>query len=102
MYSDRRVKQSGRLLWLILILLLLAAVILIFRDSGDLNDNSVTAIRSAVQRCALQCYTVEGAYPPDLKYLEDNYGLQVNEKDYYVTYDAFASNLPPTVVVTRR
>lgn len=102
MYSDRRVKQSGRLLWLILILLLAAAVVLIFRDSGDLSDNSAAAIRAAVQRSALQCYTVEGAYPPDLQYLEENYGLQVNEKDYYVTYDAFASNLPPTVVVTRR
>ena len=36
-------------------------------------------------------------YPPSLAYLTENYGLQVNTEDFYVTYDAFASNLPPTV-----
>ena len=39
---------------------------------------------------------------PDTFYLEENYGLQVNKKDFYVTYEAFASNLPPTVRVTVR
>ena len=37
-----------------------------------------------------------------LAYLEDNYGLQINKDDYYVTYEAFAENLPPTVKVTLR
>ena len=68
----------------------------------EYDDGSAAAIREAVQRSALQCYAVEGAYPSDLQYLEDNYGLQVNKQDFYVTYDAFASNLPPTVRVTRR
>ena len=35
----------------------------------------------AVQQSALQCYTVEGAYPPNLEYLEENYGLRVNTTD---------------------
>ena len=103
MYSDRRAKRKPWILWVLLLLLLLGALCLIFSDGGrDLNDGSAVAIREAVQRSALQCYAVEGAYPPDLQYLEDNYGLQVNKEDFYVTYDAFASNLPPTVRVTRR
>ena len=55
-----------------------------------------------MRRSALQCYVVEGVYPPDLAYLEDNYGLQVNTEDYYVTYEAFSSNLPPTIRVMRK
>jgi hypothetical protein len=81
----------------------LGALCLLFSDGGrDIDDSSALVIREAVQRSALQCYAVEGAYPPDLRYLEENYGLQVNQQDFYVTYDAFASNLPPTVRVTRR
>ena len=103
MYSDRLAKRKTWILWTLLLLLLLGALALIFSDGGrDLDDSSALAIREAVQRSALQCYAVEGVYPPDLQYLEDNYGLQVNEEDFYVTYDAFASNLPPTVRVTRR
>ena len=103
MYSDRLTKRKSWILWTLLILLLLGALCLLFSDGGrDLDDSSALAIREAVQRSALQCYVVEGAYPPDLRYLEENYGLQVNQQDFYVTYDAFASNLPPTVRVTRR
>ena len=103
MYSDRLAKRKTWILWALLLLLLLGALALIFSDGGrDLDDSSALAIREAVQRSALQCYAVEGAYPPDLQYLEENYGLQVNRQDFYVTYDAFASNLPPEVRVTRR
>ena len=103
MYSDRLAKRKSWMLWALLLLLLLGALCLFFSDGGkDLDDSSAVAIREAVQRSALQCYAVEGAYPPDLQYLEENYGLQVNEQDFYVTYEAFASNLPPAVRVTRR
>ena len=104
MYSDRLSKQKSWILWLLFLAVLAGALLLLFSGSGvrDLSDGSALAIRTAVQRSALQCYAVEGAYPPDLQYLEDNYGLQVNRQDFYVTYEAFASNLPPTIRVTRR
>jgi len=104
MYSDSvKKKRSG--LWVIAAVILLAAVLAFaaFRGSGrDLGEEAADAIREAVQRSALQCYVVEGVYPPSLAYLRDNYGLQVNTEDFYVTYDAFASNLPPNVIVTGR
>ena len=103
MYSDTEQKRG----WLGPLLILLAAVVIValivLRDPGrDISQESAVAIKDAVERCARQCYVVEGVYPPNLEYLEDNYGLQINKKDFYVTYDAFASNLPPTVVVTGR
>ena len=104
MYSDKTENKGRRLIWPLLAALLLAVILLsVFRHpKTDLEDSGAAAIREAVQRSALQCYVVEGVYPPNLQYLEDNYGLQVNTEDYYVSYEAFASNLPPTVKVVNR
>ena len=102
MYSDSDKKR--RFIWpLIILVVVLLAVFFIVKDPGrNISEESALAIRRAVERSALQCYVVEGVYPPNLKYLQENYGLQVNTKDFYVTYDAFASNLPPSVMVTVR
>lgn len=103
MYSDQKRKHFG---WLAALLALLLALALCFGlargHERDLSDEAAAAIRDAVERSARQCYVVEGVYPPNLQYLEENYGLQVNTRDFYVTYEAFASNLPPTVVVTAK
>ncbi len=103
MYSDRAKKKTG---WFVLVLTLLLLSILTavrFGHSGrDISEEGAAAIREMVQRNALQCYVVEGVYPPDLQYLESNYGLQINTEDYYVAYDCFASNLPPTIRVIGR
>ena len=101
MYSDKAKKRRG---WLMPALLLLLAALLLFlllsrTSGGELKQESAEAIRAAVSRSALQCYAVEGMYPPSLAYLEENYGLQVNTQDFYVRYEAFASNLPPVVRV---
>ena len=102
MYSD--VKQSKAFLIGLILVLLLIAVIAAWsmtRGSGaDLTEEGAAAIQDTVQKGALQCYVVEGVYPPDLQYLQDHYGLQINTDAYYVTYDVFASNQPPIVVVT--
>lgn len=100
MYSDRRQKKTG---WLVLAALLVLLALLLAVSFGhtdrDVSEEGAAAIREAVRRSALQCYVVEGVYPPDLQYLKDNYGLQINTEDYYVVYDIFAANLPPTIRV---
>ena len=102
MYTDAKKKNTLPVIMCVIAALILAAAVFIIVSGSDrdLSDESAAAIRSAIQRGALQCYVVEGCYPPNLKYLEENYGIQVNTGDFYVTYDAFASNLPPTVIVT--
>ncbi|MBQ9250327.1 MAG: hypothetical protein IJ179_08155 [Oscillospiraceae bacterium] len=104
MYSDATSKRRSRLLWLWILLALVILVLCtaVWKPGRDLSEESAAAIQEAVQRTARQCYVVEGVYPPSLSYLEENYGLQVNTKDFYVTYEAFASNLPPTVHVTSK
>lgn len=103
MYSDKKKKHTFLIIVAVVCLVIAGIVAVIARHSGrDLGDESVAAIAEAVRRSALQCYVVEGIYPPDLAYLEENYGLQINTQDYYVTYDAFASNLPPDIIVTAK
>ena len=100
MYSDRAKKKTGWIVPIAALLLLALLLALSFGHSGrDLGEESAAAIRETVRRAALQCYVVEGVYPPDLQYLEDHYGLQINTEDFYVVYDSFASNLPPTIRV---
>ena len=102
MYSDRKKSRVP-----LIVCIALAAVIVVlvalwaFKvPSKDIQEDTAAAVRSAVERCALQCYVVEGVYPPDLRYLQDNYGLQVNTRDFYITYNAFSENLPPEVTVS--
>lgn len=103
MYSDIKNKNTIKILLALAVIILICLVAFVFRNSGrDLSEESAQAIQETVKKSALQCYVVEGVYPPDLKYLEDNYGLKINQEDFYVTYDAFASNLPPTVIVSPR
>lgn len=67
---------------------------------GDQSENAL--VRDAIKNAALTCYAVEGAYPDDLDYLRAYYGLAYNEEKYFVSYDAFASNLMPEIIVSER
>ena len=103
MYKDGKNNRKGVLLVVCLCILAAAAALFAFSGSGaDLDEEAAEAIRDAVRRSALQCYVVEGVYPPDLDYLKEHYGLQVNTDDYYVVYDVFASNVAPDISVIRK
>ncbi len=58
-----------------------------------------TALEDAIMRSALHCYSLEGAYPSDIAYLEEHYNLSINWDDYIVHYEMFASNIAPDVTV---
>lgn len=66
------------------------------------REQGAVSLRDTVLQTAMQCYAIEGIYPQDLAYLEERYGLTVNHDLYAVTYEAFASNVMPSVVVTVR
>ena len=66
------------------------------------RQQSAASVREAILDAAMQCCAIEGSYPQTLQYLEDNYGLRVNEQDYVITYEVFANNVVPSVVVVPR
>lgn len=67
-----------------------------------ISSQGTVSLRHAIVQSANQCYAIEGAYPYNLEYLENNYGLVVNHDDYVITYEVFADNVAPSVVVVER
>ena len=66
---------------------------------ASLREQGELSMRNAILNSAKQCCAIEGAYPSSLSYLEENYGLVINRSDYAITYEVFADNVMPNVVV---
>ena len=73
-------------------------------DTFDKNTSgrSQTAMEDAIKKAAVQCYAIEGSYPPDLQYLVDNYGIILNEDTYFYHYQVIGSNVMPDIIVLEK
>ena len=85
-----------------LVVVLVLVVLLVGRIDRAQGREETEIVRDAIKNAALTCYAVEGAYPDDIDYLRENYQLAYNEDQYFVTYEAFASNRIPDIWVTER
>lgn len=56
-------------------------------------------LEDAVRRFSVTCYALEGAYPPDIAYLQKHYGLTYDESKYTIHYQLPASNLMPDITI---
>ena len=87
--------------------LVIAGALLVFAtavnslDSGR-DEESLRQLETALHRGCVACYATEGVYPPDVQYLKDRYGVQVDEEKYMVDYQVFAKNLMPSITVLER
>ena len=86
-------------------LMIFAAVAVIAAVGIDRSESAESAymtssLRQNIVRAAAMCYAAEGAYPEELSYLEENYGITVNEEKYTVHYSFAGSNISPEVTVT--
>ena len=94
--------RDHKFITICVILAVIAACIVfhsLFSVTAEEIADRENAIKETVQERALQCYVIENAYPESLAYLEENYGLTVNKKDYLIVYDLFAENQPPQIKV---
>ena len=87
-------------------LVFLAAVLWLVTAVSDLasgqDEEAMQQLEESLRRSAVACYAAEGVYPPDLAYLEEHYGVQIDEKRFVVYYDAFASNMMPDITVLEK
>jgi len=93
-------KNKFKILSVVVILLFI--IYLYFAvDNAQKSSNSgkYNILSDAIIRSAVQCYAIEGFYPPDIEYLEKNYGLIVDHDNYVISYSVFASNIMPNVEV---
>ena len=59
-------------------------------------------LEKAIDRSITQCYALEGVYPDNLAYLEDEYGLTYNKEHFFVDYQYIGSNLRPDITIIER
>ena len=69
---------------------------------GGQRQEGKEQLEIALRRAAVTCYAVEGIYPPNLNYLTEHYGVQIETSCYTVYYDVFADNLMPDITVLEK
>lgn len=94
-------KKSQWLILLMLIVFLLQSNMGINGFSETADAERVESVEEAIRKAAVQCYAIEGSYPP-LDYLMTHYGLVINEAAYYYHYEIIASNIMPVIAVYKK
>ncbi|MBQ9252988.1 MAG: hypothetical protein IJ188_10180 [Clostridia bacterium] len=86
----------------VFVALIVGFVVLLNFLMSTSDKQETQLVEDAVKNAALTCYAVEGTYPESLDYLREHYKLAYNMERFVVEYDAFASNLMPTITVRER
>lgn len=81
-----------------------AVIMVVFFIAVDNSGKSSIAkqqqsLENALSRDIVQCYAIEGRYPPSLEYIEQHYGLTYDRETFFVDYMPIAGNLYPDVTV---
>jgi hypothetical protein len=92
---------KAKLLYLILLgaAMIAAAIVSLDGISAQADQNQLEFLQNAIRRSAVQCYALEGRFPDDLFYLEDNYSLIIDRNRYIVHYEPMGGNLIPQIWV---
>jgi hypothetical protein len=94
-------KRKVRIALVCIVLVLALAAWMIFGTlKANAREQGAVALQNSIVDAAKQCCAIEGSYPSSIEHLEQYYGLSVNHEDYVISYESFAGNVMPTVVVT--
>ncbi len=107
-YHDRpRVSSARRarhiIAWLVTAVVILFLLVLLYtRVNLDMSRQAVESLRQNITEACVQCYAIEGAYPVDISYLEQYYGVRYDGAKYQVTLDTSSKDELPAVQITLR
>ena len=90
--------RLGASIVVLAVIIVLVAVMAapLFQAGQKSMESETEQLRTIIDKAIIQCYALEGSYPPDLQYLVDNYGLLLNEKKYVFVYETGGmSNVKP-------
>lgn len=90
-----------RALIIAVILILIAAGTILFTNllSGKVSHDRQQLLEEAIRKYAVQCYALEGNYPENIQYLEQNYTLNLDRDKYVYHYRFIGSNMMPEIYV---
>ena len=88
------------------IILLVMVLVAFSLFAGNMTDSNSARekeiLQKAIDRSITQCYALEGVYPDNLEYLEQEYGLTYNKEHFFVDYQYIGSNLRPDITIIER
>lgn len=70
--------------------------------SDTTYEKQEESLHTAIERSVVQCYAVEGTYPPSLSYLEEHYGLTYDHNLFFIDYQVYGSNIYPDITILRK
>lgn len=100
-------KQRNNSISVFIALILSVGALALFLSASDSWSNRFVqeqkeTLERALTRAAVYCYSIEGAYPETLEYLEDAYGITYDKTLFFVDYQVLGSNLMPEITVIER
>ena len=69
-------------------------------SSSVVNDKEI--LTEAIERDIVHCYCVEGMYPPNIKYMENHYGLTYDKDKFIIDYEYIGANIKPNVMIVQK
>ena len=95
---------SLNFLWRLFAFLLFLSFLLFFLKGIQTVDNTTSSeqtksLEKAIRRSVVQCYAVEGTYPPSLDYLKEHYGVYYDSELFFVDYTSIGSNIMPDITI---
>jgi hypothetical protein len=101
--DEQRFRISDRAYKIITVVIFVTVLIMFYFAVDSMGRSSISkeqqSRESALSRDIVQCYAIEGRYPPNIEYLEQHYGLTYDKKTFFVDYMPIAGNLYPDVTV---
>jgi hypothetical protein len=97
--AQRRGTAAAVILFLVILAIFLGSI---NSFSSDTLRRQEENLENALQRSITYCYAAEGAYPQDLDYLKEHYGLTWDEDSFFVDYQVRGSNIYPDVTIIQR
>lgn len=88
---------------LLLLCIFLLALFALYRGTATVSAGASMEQKRNLEKSVTyyisQCYALEGAYPPDMQYLEEHYGFTYDHRLFYIDYRPIGSNLRPDVTI---
>ncbi|MCH4890045.1 hypothetical protein EZV73_20870 [Acidaminobacter sp. JC074] len=88
---------------LVMLSISIVTLVIIFSSidsyQNQFGDLETDRIQEVVEKYAVQCYATEGAYPPNVYYLQEHYGLILDEDKYIYEYEPVAENIKPVIQI---
>ena len=98
--AKKKFSYKDLFLSVLLFVVLICAFTVGFDNASKRNAaEQLSVTQQSVKKAVVNCYAIEGSYPPDIQYLEDHYGVTIDHSKYAVNYQVMGSNVLPYVEV---